>query len=130
MGIGVEAKVDDVANRQNHYPGEAMMRFHLLAASCAAVLVLAGCSKDSGDVKSDSAAADSIRDAHDSAVADTATANSGSAADSVQGSINSTEGTIGETRKRVRMHEPDTAERDSVRRVPMMMMDSLGHIKR
>ena len=106
------------------------MRFHLLAASCAAVFVLAGCSKDSGDVKSDSAAADSIRDAHDDAVADTATAPARSVSDSAQGAINSTEGTIGETRKRVRMHAPDTAERDSVRRMPMMMMDSLGRIKR
>lgn len=98
------------------------------------ILVLAGCSKDPGGGKTDSAAADSIRDAHDAATADSASSAAataaGSPAESVQGAINSTEGTIGETRKRVGTQVPDTALRDSVIHGPYKTMDSLGRIKR
>lgn len=106
-----------------------MMRFNVAVAAGAIVLVLAGCSKDSGAAKTDSAAGDSIRDAHDAAVADSA-ATAGSATDSVQGTINSTEGTIGETRKRPGGRTADTADRDSVIHGPYKTMDSLGVIKR
>lgn len=107
-----------------------MMRFNLAVATGAVIVVLAGCGKDSGTAKTDSAAIDSIRDAHDAAAADSAAAVTGSSTDSVRAPINSTEGTIGETRRRVRMHLPDTAARDSVIHGPYKTMDSLGVIKR
>ena len=107
------------------------MRFNLAIASGAVVLVLAGCAKDSGVAKADSAAADSIRDAHDaSTTVSVPSVPTGSPTDSVKAAVNSTEGTIGETRKRVRTREPDTMGRDSVIHGPYKTMDSLGQIKR
>ncbi|HUQ47814.1 MAG TPA: hypothetical protein VM053_06155 [Gemmatimonadaceae bacterium] len=111
-----------------------MKRFNVMVVMGTAVMVLAGCGKDSGTFKTDSAAADSIRDAQAAEAMDTAAApaDMGSPTDSAQGTINSTEGTIGETRKKVpgRMAVPDTMSRDSVVRGPYQTMDSLGRIKR
>jgi hypothetical protein len=105
------------------------MRFSHVVASCAVVFLVAGCSRDSGSGKTDSAAADSIRAAQ--AATDSSTAvGTGYPTDSVQAPINSTEGTIGETRKRAGMHAPDTMDRDSVIRGPYKTMDSVGAIKR
>ena len=106
------------------------MRFSVAIATGAVIVLLAGCGKDSGSAKTDSAAADSIRDAHDAAVTDSASAVGGSPSDAAQGPINSTEGTIGETRKRIRIQKPDTMDRDSVIHGPYKTMDSLGRIKR
>ena len=107
-----------------------MMRITGAVASGAVMFVLAGCAKDSNTAKTDSVAADSIRDAHATVGADSTGAVGGSSVDSVQAPINSTEGTIGDTRKRVRMHAPDTLGRDSVIHGPYKTMDSLGQIKR
>lgn len=111
-----------------------MMRFSVAVLAGAAIVMLAGCGKDAGTVRTDSAAADSIRAAQESEATDSAAAapGVGSPTDSVRGPINSTEGTIGETRKKVpgRMQQPDIMDRDSVVRGPYKTMDSLGRIKR
>lgn len=107
-----------------------MIRFNAGVAGCALILAFAGCSKDSGAAKTDSAATDSVRDAHDSAAVGGSPAVLESPVDSVRPPVNSTEGTTGETRKRPRMHLPDTFGRDSVIHGPYKTMDSLGQIKR
>jgi len=105
-----------------------MIRFKAGVASCAAILVLAGCSRDSNSAKTDSAAADSIRTAN---AAETGAAPTvGAPTASVLPPVNSTAGTIGETRKRPRLAVPDTMDRDSVIAGPYKRMDSTGAIKR
>jgi len=107
-----------------------MIRRTSALAACCFVLLVAGCRRDSGAAKTDSAAADSIRDAH-SASDTTPTMPAGiggsSSVDSARAPINSTEGTIGETRK---PHAADTMDRDSVIPGPYKTMDSIGRIKR
>ena len=115
-------------NRQDGFANGRMVLLlkHALTGVIVAAAV-AGCSRDSSTAKSDSAVADSIRAAQ-SAPTTTTPAGSASAADSAQAPINSTEGTIGETRKRARMHAPDTMDRDSA--IPNRNSDALGPIKR
>jgi uncharacterized lipoprotein len=91
------------------------------------VFLLAGCSRDSGAAKTDSAAADSIRDAHTASDSAMPVGIGGASTDSVQAPINSTEGTIGETRK---PRAPDPVDRDSAIQGPYKTMDSVGRIRR
>jgi hypothetical protein len=107
---------------------EIALRFKQTLAGLALAFAVAACSRDSSTAKTDSAAADSIRDAQSVPASTAPAAGSGSASDSAQGPINSTEGTIGETRKRARMHTPDTTDADSVLR--NRTSDALGPIKR
>src|SRR6478752_556466 len=94
---------------ENAFAGrETVVRLKLALAGFTLVVAVAACSRDSSTAKTDSAAADSSRDAQSAASSATPAVGIGSASDSAQAPINSTEGTIGETRKRMRMQAPDT----------------------
>lgn len=107
---------------------ETVVRLKLALAGFALAVAMAACSRDSSSATTDSAAADSSRDAQSAPSTATPVGGIGSANDSAQAPINSTEGTIGETRKRVRMQKPDTTDRDSAMR--NRTSDALGPIKR
>ena len=108
-----------------------MTRMLFGSVTCAAVIALGACSQDSGAAKADSAAvADSISAA---VPVDSAAAAAGSAVvDSIHPPAGSTEGTIGETRKRPggARHTDSIIGRDSAIPGPYKTMDSVGGIKR
>ncbi len=107
-----------------------MISLKIRLAGVVAVFVVTACARDSNKAMTDSSAADSIRDAHSAPAADGSAASesmTGSPVDTPQPPINSTAGTIGETRK---ISSRDTLWRDSVIHGPYKTMDSLGQIKR